>query len=44
MKNLLTYFGTYAGQVIFTVSGILVEKINKALKRKRTRTTRTIEE
>jgi hypothetical protein len=44
MKNLLNYFGTFAGQVIFTLSGILVEKINKALTRKRTRTTKTIKE
>jgi len=38
MKNLFTYFGTFAGQVIFTISGLIVEKINKALTRKRTRT------
>ena len=43
MKNLFTYLGTFAGQVIITVSGMLVEKINKALTKKRNRT-RTIKE
>ena len=43
MKNLLIYCGTFAGQVIFTLSSLLVEKINNAINKKRTRT-RTIKE
>lgn len=37
MKNILSYFATFTGQVIFTLSSLLVEKINRALTRNKTR-------
>ena len=38
MKNLFIYCGTFAGQMIFTLSSLLVEKINDVLTKKRSRT------
>ena len=37
MKNLIVHFGTFASSVIISLSSLLIEKINKALSRNKTR-------
>ena len=37
MKTIVSYLATFTGNVIVTLSSLLVQKINKALTRNRTR-------